>query len=128
MSEPLTTRQQEVLDYLRACRAREHTPSYRDVQKHLGMKSVNGAATHIRALASKGLLTFGGGKSRGIRLTEPSPLERAIKLLKAGVGANPADIDAFLKETERHGCEVHGEGTTDAASSWQHDEARSRLR
>jgi SOS-response transcriptional repressor LexA len=105
MSEPLTTRQQEVLDYLRACRAREHTPSYRDVQKHLGMKSVNGAATHIRALANKGLLTFGGGKSRGIRLTEPSPLERAVDLLKrAKATCSPAtaeDIYTFLKEAER---------------------------
>jgi SOS-response transcriptional repressor LexA len=106
MSEPLTPRQQEVLDYLRACRVREHAPSYRDVQKHLGMKSVNGAATHIRALASKGLLTFGGGKSRGIRLTEPSPLERATTLLRRTwesgeleVGQLAADIDAFLKET-----------------------------
>jgi SOS-response transcriptional repressor LexA len=127
MSEPLTAIQKETLDIIREG-IRDGRPfSFREIaaRRDVGVNAVHGT---IKALRKKGYIRVEAGKSRGIRLTEPSPLERAIKLLKAGVGANPADIDAFLKETERHGCEVHGEGTTDAASSWQHDEARSRLR
>jgi SOS-response transcriptional repressor LexA len=91
MSEPtLTARRRGVIE--------GRMPTVRELGRLMGISSPNGVCGHLRALSKKGLLTFEGRKSRGIRLTEPSPLERAIKLLKAGVGANPEDIDTFLRE------------------------------
>jgi Mn-dependent DtxR family transcriptional regulator len=98
MSEPLPRAQQETLNIIRRYARNGTSPTFREIASERDV-AVNAVAQCVRALARKGFVTLGGGKSRGIRLTEPSPLERAIKLLKAGVGANPEDIDAFLKET-----------------------------
>jgi repressor LexA len=66
-NEPLTARQQEVLDFIQA-HHREHgvSPSIREIQAHFGLASPFGIQRHLDALTEKGALTRLDGKARGI--------------------------------------------------------------
>jgi repressor LexA len=43
-------------------------PSLREIGDQFGIASPNGVVGHLKALARKGLLTFGGAKARAIQL------------------------------------------------------------
>ncbi len=72
---PLTTRQQQILDWIR-----EHLdstglpPTRAELCQAMGFRSPNAAEDHLRALARKGAIELLAGASRGIRLTEPDGL------------------------------------------------------
>lgn len=75
MTEKLTTRQQEILDFIRLTQQEEGRPPTRaEICTAFGFKSPNAAETHLRALANKGVITVENGRARGIRLTEASGL------------------------------------------------------
>ncbi|QID18069.1 transcriptional repressor LexA [Nitrogeniibacter mangrovi] len=75
MSERLTTRQQEILDFIRLTQQEEGRPPTRaEICTAFGFKSPNAAETHLRALAAKGVITVDNGRARGIRLTEAAGL------------------------------------------------------
>ena len=67
----LTTRQSEVLDFIR-----EHIdqtgypPTRADIANKLGFKSANASEEHLKALARKGAIEMIPGTSRGIKLPE----------------------------------------------------------
>jgi repressor LexA len=67
MSEPLTQRQQQVLDFINA-HYREHgvAPSLREIQAHFGLASPFGIQRHVDALTEKGALRRLDGKARGL--------------------------------------------------------------
>jgi repressor LexA len=67
MSEPLTDRQQQVLDFVQAYH-RQHgvSPSIRDIQAHFGLASPFGVQRHLDALTEKGALRRLDGKARGL--------------------------------------------------------------
>ena len=66
---PLTPRQQEILAILREwTESRGAPPTRAELARVLGLRSVNGAESHLRALARKGAIELIPGAARGIRL------------------------------------------------------------
>lgn len=65
----LTSRQQEILDFIRhAIEKTGFPPTRAEIARALGFKSANAAEDHLKALAKKGAITVLAGTSRGIRL------------------------------------------------------------
>lgn len=68
--QPLTDRQWEVLDYIRAFQGgRGYMPTFRDLMSHFGMTSTNAITGHLKKLEKKGYITRDPDKARSIRLT-----------------------------------------------------------
>jgi repressor LexA len=64
---PLTERQAEVLDYIKAFRRKNgYSPSVREIAKELGMSSTNGVTCHTKMLVKKGYLKSAGVTSRSL--------------------------------------------------------------
>ncbi len=78
MSEPLTDRQQQVLDFIHAYH-RQHgvAPSHREIQAHFGLASPFGIKRHVDALTEKGALRRLEGKARGL-LPQSHPRRGAL--------------------------------------------------
>jgi repressor LexA len=67
----LTSRQRQVLDYIRRHTATTGMPPTRtEIAKALGFRSANAARDHLQALARKGAITLTPNTSRGIRILE----------------------------------------------------------
>ncbi|RXJ73036.1 repressor LexA [Veronia nyctiphanis] len=67
--KPLTSRQQEVFDLIKAKIVETGMPPTRaEIARELGFRSANAAEEHLKALARKGVLEIIPGASRGIRL------------------------------------------------------------
>ena len=67
----LTTRQTEVLDFIRSYIDEiGYPPTRADIAKELGFKSANASEEHLKALARKGAIEMIPGTSRGIKLPE----------------------------------------------------------
>ena len=70
----LTSRQQEILDFLRTFSEENGMPPTRaEVARAFGFRSPASAEEHLRALEKKGAITL-SGRARGLRLTEPAGL------------------------------------------------------
>lgn len=66
----LTTRQQQILDFIRNSIKQTGVPPTRaDICDHFGFKSPTAAEDHLRTLQRKGAIELLAGVSRGIRLT-----------------------------------------------------------
>jgi repressor LexA len=78
MSEPLTDRQQQVLDFVQG-HHRQHgvAPSIREIQAHFGLASPFGVQRHLDALTEKGALRRLDGKARGL-LPQSHPRRGAL--------------------------------------------------
>lgn len=71
----LTSRQQEILDFLkRQQRETGVIPSTREIQEHFGFASQTAAMSHLRALEKKGVIERLPGKARAVVF--PDELER----------------------------------------------------
>ena len=69
--EPLSRRQQEVVDYIRATViAQGYPPTVRDIGEALQMKSPATVYSHLSALVRKGWLQREAGKPRAIRIVD----------------------------------------------------------
>ncbi len=68
--QALTDRQRQVYDYIQD-RIKEwgYPPTIREIGEHLGIKSTNGVADHLKALKRKGYLEQENMKSRTLRPT-----------------------------------------------------------
>ncbi|WP_434357856.1 transcriptional repressor LexA [Parasalinivibrio latis] len=67
--KPLTERQQQVLDLIKAKIDEAGMPPTRaEIARELGFRSANAAEEHLKALARKGVIEIVPGASRGIRL------------------------------------------------------------
>lgn len=88
MAEPLTRRQKEVLEYLRAfIDKHDYAPSYREIADHFGFSSVATVAEHIDGLKAKSYLENEENMARSIQLT-PTWDERSFKIpLLGGIAA-----------------------------------------
>lgn len=68
---PLTTRQQQILDWIRAhLESTGMPPTRAEIAAGLGFRTASSAEDHLRALAKKGAIELTPGASRGLRLTE----------------------------------------------------------
>lgn len=64
---PLTDRQREVLDFIRAVRIEQgRPPTNREIGRAIGIKSTNGVNDHLEALRRKGYIDRDPKVSRGI--------------------------------------------------------------
>ena len=82
MTEPLTPRQQFVLDYLkRTIASMGYPPSVREMCRDLKIKSLRGVTLHLDTLARKGHLHRGRG-ARSIRLVADAA-DRALQRVRA---------------------------------------------
>ena len=93
---PLTHRQQQVLDFIRAGIASNgYAPSVREIGNHLGVSSTNAVNDHLKVLVRKGVLVRNSdhsptskGKARALRPVEaPRTREQeALAQLRAMAG------------------------------------------
>ena len=101
MSEPLTDRQQQVLDFINA-HHRQHgvAPSIREIQAHFGLASPFGIQRHLDALTEKGALRRLEGKARGL-LPASHPRRGALAEIPL-YGTIPAGlaVDAVQEEPD----------------------------
>jgi len=68
---PLTSRQQQILDWIRSrIETTGMPPTRAEIAAGLGFRTASSAEDHVRALAKKGALELTPGASRGLRLTE----------------------------------------------------------
>ena len=69
----LTDRQRQGFEFIE-CKIQEwgYPPTIREIGEHLGIKSTNGVADHLKALKRKGYLQQRGHKSRTLIPTEPA--------------------------------------------------------
>jgi repressor LexA len=71
MADDLTSRQQEILDFIRnSLEVFSVPPTRAEIASAFGFASPNAAEDHLRALAKKGAITLEPGSARGIRLVE----------------------------------------------------------
>lgn len=72
--QPLTPRQQEILDLIKRHIQETGMPPTRiDIANELGFRSANAAEEHLKALARKGAIEMLPGTSRGIRVIDDEP-------------------------------------------------------
>ncbi|MCK5688733.1 transcriptional repressor LexA [Myxococcota bacterium] len=73
--QTLTDRQQQVFDYIQSQIAEwGYPPTIREIGVHLGIRSTNGVADHLKALKRKGYLEQQGNKSRTLRPIVATPV------------------------------------------------------
>ena len=100
----LTRRQQQVLDFIR--REQEQvgvTPSFAEIARHFGFRSLTTVAEHLRLIRQKGCLEASEGRARTLKLI--SPLQRfRRRIVDIPVfGSIPAGLGGD-REQEAEGC------------------------
>lgn len=107
MTQTLTPRQQQVLDFITDCLEAGHPPSYREIMDHFGWCSTNAVADHVRALVAKGALIHEPWKSRSLRLPGPTRVDRwtqwAHDTFRLDPDLSPADIRQHVAARLRAG-------------------------
>jgi repressor LexA len=82
--DTLTTRQQEVLDFIRELiRGRGYGPTVREIGEYFDIRSPNGVMCHLKALEKKGIITREPNMSRAITLTDVGRSDEGIPLVGA---------------------------------------------
>ena len=91
----LTTRQREVLDYVRRIELQRGSgPTTRELQQHFGFKSQTAAVDHIRTLERKGALRKIARKARALTTSPPK-----LKLVHVPLfGSIPAGIPELIEQ------------------------------
>lgn len=69
-NEQLSTRQQQILDYIRKCiEVKHYPPSVREIGQAIGLSSPSTVHAHLNALEAKGYIKRDGAKSRSMVIT-----------------------------------------------------------
>lgn len=90
--KPLTPRQQEVFDLIKAKIEDSGMPPTRaEIARELGFRSANAAEEHLKALARKAVIEIIPGASRGIRLlvADDAPEESGLPLIGQVAAGEP---------------------------------------
>jgi repressor LexA len=102
MSDELTHRQQEIVNFIRRQIEKTGMPPTRvDICTAFGFKSPNAAESHLRALEAKGVIEMTPGTSRGIRIVEQGVQAAEFSLPVVGRVAAGAPILA-VESVEDH--------------------------
>ena len=102
----LTDRQQQVLDVIRAyLQAQGRPPTRQEIAQALGMRSVNAAVNHLKALAKKGYIEMLPGRNhRNIRLCAIAMQESGLPLVGRVAAGAPIlaeqNIEMYFQSTE----------------------------
>ncbi|MFA7330613.1 MAG: transcriptional repressor LexA [Candidatus Delongbacteria bacterium] len=133
-NDNLTSRQEEVLDYLRqALEKGGAPPSYRELGERFGIKSTNGVKVLLDALERKGYLQRVAGRARALELTTSALTDRrdlelsvrSVPLLGRVAAGEPIlavehvedmlQVDAqLLRGEENFALEVRGDSMVEA--------------
>jgi len=98
---PLTARQKQILEFICDC-VRRHgsAPTIREIATRFGFASTYAAQCHLEALAKKGYIERLSYTSRGIRLTEQSPLASGLPIVGRVAAGTPItaveNLEGFL--------------------------------
>ena len=83
--ENLTTRQQEIFDFIKKeIEFNGYPPTRSEIAKVFGFKSPNAAEDHLKALKKKGVLNIVSGASRGISINKEEIGIPVIGIVSAG--------------------------------------------
>ena len=75
----LTSRQQEVLDFVQSATERDgHPPTIRDIAAHFGIR-VHAVSCHLRLLREKEAITWVPGAARTLRVLVKNPAPETAK-------------------------------------------------
>lgn len=102
MSDKLTNRQQEILDYMKKAHCETGVmPSTREIQHYFGFASQTAAMGHLRALEKKGAIQRLPGKARAVVFPEALDREEIVDIpiygsIAAGMGED--------QEQSQEGC------------------------
>src|SRR5258708_34821937 len=99
----LTTRQNEILEFIRhALSTRGVPPTREEIARAFGFRSLNASEQHLQALQRKGLIELLAGTSRGIRLkggtqasSGPAAREFGLALIGKGAAGSPTHAPAM---------------------------------
>jgi len=99
MSDALTDRQQQILDFISTSIAeRGYPPTLREIGEHFGIRSTNGVNDHLKALEKKGVLRREDLKSRAMRPITASGAD-VIPIRRAPIAnVEPISIDDAMCE------------------------------
>ena len=100
MRKELTTRQQELLDFLKITQSETGVmPSTREIQAHFGFASQTAAMSHLRALERKGVIVRLAGKARAVIFPEELEREEIVDIpLYGSIAAGMAEDTVEEKE------------------------------
>jgi repressor LexA len=104
MTEELTERQQEILDYIRRhITENGYPPTVREIGSAFGIRSTNGVADHLKSLERKGYLARGSLKSRALRPLSVEPDPAFNELPSVQVNTRTATVTSLLEHRARLG-------------------------
>jgi repressor LexA len=102
MSEPMTQRQREILEYLKSAQRKTGVmPSTREIQHYFKFASQTAAMSHLRALERKGIIQRLPGKARAVVFPEELDREEIVDIPVYGQIAAGMASEV---EQEREGC------------------------
>ncbi|MCC6748793.1 MAG: transcriptional repressor LexA [Deltaproteobacteria bacterium] len=103
MQEPLTSRQQEVLDFItRWIEDQGYPPTLREIGEELDIRSTNGVNDHLKALERKGYLRRDDLKSRALRpVTMPSAAVAHVPVVGRVAAGQPLLAEENISDTLR---------------------------
>jgi repressor LexA len=79
--EPLTARQQEVLDFITDTQTQTGMiPTSREIQEHFGFGSQTAAMNHLKALERKGVIQRQAGKARAVSVLGNFPRQPIVNI------------------------------------------------
>jgi repressor LexA len=102
--EALTDRQSEILKLIRELtEVSGYPPTRAEIAERMGFRSVNAAEQHLRALEKKGAIDISSGASRGIKVRDARPGNRAGRLMELPVIGRVAAGSPILAEEHIQG-------------------------
>jgi len=97
--DELTDRQSEILHLIKELtEVSGFPPTGAEIAERMGFRSVNAAEQHLRALERKGAIDIAEGASRGIRVRDTRPTNRAGRLMELPVIGRVAAGSPMLAE------------------------------
>jgi repressor LexA len=98
----LTSRQAEILDFIKRClEDNGYPPTRAEIAQELGFKSPNAAEEHLKALARKGAIEMTPGASRGIRIPgfEAKPDDSGLPIIGRVAAGAPILAQQHIEES-----------------------------
>ena len=97
--QSLTERQQEILDFIGGCIARDGIPpTVAEIASAMGLSSGNGVRGHLQALARKGAIELIPNASRGIRLLESTEAEQGLPIVGRVAAGSPVLAQEHIED------------------------------
>jgi repressor LexA len=98
---PITKRQKEILEYLRAFLLEEgYSPTLEEIAKHFGLASLNGVYKHLKVLEERGFIRRLSNRARSIQILDSTSPPDSHSLPLFGYVAAGQPIEAIANSDE----------------------------